>query len=313
MTDGEAARGPAAFGALGASVRDALSARGFETPTEPQRRAIPPLVAGEHGLVVAPTGSGKTETAMLPVLDALYGPEQFGIGALYVTPLRALNRDMRERLDWWGDRLDLEIDVRHGDTTDYRRQQQAEDPPDVLVTTPETLQAILTGKRLRRALEAVEHVVVDEIHELATSKRGAQLTVGLERLGELAGPYQRIGLSATVGDPGEIGRFLTGDRGCEVVEVDVGSNLDIDVRTPDVTAADETLANELVTSGGRQPRPDDRRDRHRQRGDTRLRQHPPDCRGARLAAEGTRHRPRYPPRFAGDGGPHRGRVGVQAG
>jgi ATP-dependent Lhr-like helicase len=247
MTDGETVSGASAFAALGASVRDALSERGFDTPTAPQRAAIPPLANGEHALVVAPTGSGKTETAMLPVFDALADEERFGIGALYVTPLRALNRDMRERLDWWAETLDLEVEVRHGDTTDYQRQQQADDPPDVLVTTPETLQAMLTGKKLRRALEDVEHVVVDEVHELAVSKRGAQLTVGLERLRELAGPFQRIGLSATVGDPEEVGRFLTGARGCEIVEVDAGKAFDVDVRCPAVTEVDERLARELVT------------------------------------------------------------------
>jgi ATP-dependent Lhr-like helicase len=161
----------AAFAELGSAVRAALSERGFSTPTEPQRRAIPPLVAGEHGLIVAPTGTGKTETAMLPVFDALEGTDRFGIGALYVTPLRALNRDMRDRLEWWGETLDLEVDVRHGDTTDYQRQKQAENPPDVLVTTPETLQAMLTGSKLRVALEGIDHVVVDEVHELAASKR----------------------------------------------------------------------------------------------------------------------------------------------
>jgi len=256
--------GAGAFTALGERVRAALSDRGFSTPTEPQRRAIPPLSAGRHGLVVAPTGTGKTETAMLPVFDALAGGgsdtpsapddqgssesgDRFGIGALYITPLRALNRDMRERLDWWGETLDLAVDVRHGDTTDYQRQQQANDPPDVLVTTPETLQAMLTGSKLRTALADVEHVVVDEVHELAASKRGAQLTVALERLREVAGPFQRIGLSATVGDPAEVGRFLTGDRGCEIIEVDVGSRLDVDVVRPEVTGADERLASELVT------------------------------------------------------------------
>ena len=247
MTDGESVTGVSAFAALGSTVRAALSERGFETPTAPQRAAIPPLADGDHALVVAPTGSGKTETAMLPVFDALADEERFGIGALYITPLRALNRDMRERLDWWAETLDLEVDVRHGDTTDYQRQQQANDPPDVLVTTPETLQAMLTGKKLRRALEDVNHVVVDEVHELAVSKRGAQLTIGLERLRELSGPFQRIGLSATVGDPAEVGRFLTGDRGCEIVEVDEGSTFDMDVRSPTVTEADEQLASELVT------------------------------------------------------------------
>jgi ATP-dependent Lhr-like helicase len=238
----------AAFAELGTAVRSALSERGFTTPTEPQRRAIPPLVDGRNGLIVAPTGTGKTETTMLPVFDALEGTDRFGIGALYVTPLRALNRDMRERLDWWGETIGLDVDVRHGDTTDYQRGKQADDPPDVLVTTPETLQAMLTGKKLRRALEDVEHVVVDEVHELAASKRGAQLTVGLERIRELSGPFQRIGLSATVGDPAEVGRFLTGDRGCSIVEVDVGSEIDIDVREPRITDEDERLANELMTN-----------------------------------------------------------------
>ncbi|MFB6165964.1 MAG: DEAD/DEAH box helicase [Haloarculaceae archaeon] len=238
----------AAFAELGDPVRTALSERGFQTPTEPQRRAISPLLAGEHGLIVAPTGTGKTETAMLPVFDALEGTDRFGIGALYITPLRALNRDMRDRLEWWGETLDVEVDVRHGDTTQYQRSKQADDPPDVLVTTPESLQAMLTGEKLRRALADVEHVVIDEVHELAASKRGAQLTVGLERLVEVSGPFQRIGLSATVGDPAEVGKFLTGDRGCEIVEVDVGSRLDVRVLEPEITDADERLASELMTN-----------------------------------------------------------------
>jgi len=263
MTDGERVTGPAAFTALGAGMREALSERGFDSPTAPQRRAIGPLSAGENALVVAPTGSGKTEAAMLPVFDALAGGEsetrgspdgragkgaaRFGIGALYVTPLRALNRDMQERLEWWGETLGLEVDVRHGDTTDYQRRKQADDPPDVLVTTPETLQAMFTGEKLRRALADVEHVVVDEVHELAVSKRGAQLAIGLERLRDLAGPFQRIGLSATVSDPAEIGRLLTGDRDCRIVEVDVSGSIHVSVRCPTVTDGDEALARRLVT------------------------------------------------------------------
>jgi len=241
-----------AFAHLGEDVRSALSKRGFETPTEPQRRAIPTLASGDHGLVIAPTGTGKTETAMLPVFDAIArkresGGVPFGISALYVTPLRALNRDMRDRLDWWADELGLDVDVRHGDTTQYQRGKQADDPPDVLVTTPETVQAMLTGEKLRRALSDVSHVVVDEVHELAASKRGAQMAIGLERVRELAEEFQCIGLSATVGDPEEVGRFLTGDRGCSIIEVDAGSNLDLRVTTPEITPEDERLAGRLMT------------------------------------------------------------------
>ncbi|UPM43958.1 DEAD/DEAH box helicase [Halocatena salina] len=241
------AGGVDAFTALDAPVRSVLSKRGFTTPTEPQRRALPVLATGSNALIVAPTGTGKTETAMLPVFDALVGTDRHGISALYVTPLRALNRDMQDRLEWWGGQLDLEIDVRHGDTTQYQRTKQADDPPDVLVTTPETLQAMLTGSKLRRALSDIEHVVVDEVHELAGSKRGAQLTLALERLRALAGSFQRIGLSATVGDPDTVGRFLTGNRACETVTINAGSALDVRVRTPEITAEDEQLAGQLLT------------------------------------------------------------------
>ncbi len=252
-----------AFTRLGSDVREALSDRGFSTPTEPQRRAIPPIAAGRNTLVLAPTGTGKTETAMLPVLDAIHdaraspGDEpREGISALYITPLRALNRDMMGRLEWWGDRLDVAVAVRHGDTTRYERSQQADDPPDVLITTPESLQAILTGSKMRIGLEDVAHVVVDEVHELASAKRGAQLTVGLERLRRVAGPFQRIGLSATVGSPEEVGRFLVGrgrrdpdrkgDRKFETVEVAAGSRTDVRVLDPEITERDSRLAGELA-------------------------------------------------------------------
>ncbi|MFD1641654.1 DEAD/DEAH box helicase [Halohasta litorea] len=265
MSSADAESGADAFSHLGETVRAALSDRGFSTPTEPQRRAIPPLASGRNTLVIAPTGTGKTETAMLPVFDAIGQHRERegstdGFCALYITPLRALNRDMRERLDWWGERLDIEIDVRHGDTTQYQRQKQANDPPDVLVTTPETLQAMLSGSKLRTALADVRHVIVDEVHELAASKRGAQLTVGLERLRLLSGAFQRIGLSATVGDPEAVAAFLTGsrvdapesetdaDRDFSVVEVDVGSRVEFSVIHPEITAEDDRLAGKLATT-----------------------------------------------------------------
>ena len=253
-----------AFAHLGSELREALSEQGFSTPTEPQREAIPPLADGKNALVLAPTGTGKTETAMLPVFNAIVDARDSpgdhpreGISALYITPLRALNRDMMDRLEWWGDRLDVEVAVRHGDTTQYERSKQAEDPPDVLITTPESLQAILTGSRMRVALADVDHVVVDEIHELASAKRGAQLTVGLERLRRVAGPFQRVGLSATVGSPDEVGRFLVGtgrrdrdregDREFDTVSVAAGTRTDVRVVDPEITDRDARLAGKLAT------------------------------------------------------------------
>ncbi|WP_280585935.1 DEAD/DEAH box helicase [Halorubrum sp. Boch-26] len=252
-----------AFAHLGSEVRAALSEQGFSTPTEPQREAIPPLAAGRNALVLAPTGTGKTETAMLPVFDAIVDARNSpgdqpreGISALYITPLRALNRDMMDRLEWWGDRLGVEVAVRHGDTTQYERSKQADDPPDVLITTPESLQAILTGSKMRVGLEDVAHVVIDEVHELASAKRGAQLTVGLERLRRVAGPFQRVGLSATVGTPEEVGKFLVGsgkrdldrpgDREFEIVEVAAGTRTDVRVLDPPITDRDAALAGELA-------------------------------------------------------------------
>ena len=241
-------QGADAFTQLDPALRSALSARGFSSPTAPQRAAIPTVAEGADTLVIAPTGTGKTESAMLPVLSRIVErDERFGISALLVTPLRSLNRDMLDRLQWWGEELDVDVEVRHGDTTRYQRSQQAEDPPDVLITTPETIQAMLTGSKLRVALEDLDHVVVDEIHELVGSKRGAQLTVALERLRALAGGSQRIGLSATVGAPDDVAGFLTGGRDCEVVDCGRQGRIDVTVRTPHVTDRDRELAGELAT------------------------------------------------------------------
>ena len=247
--EGEQSELSGAFREFSAPLQAAVTARGFTEPTEPQRKAVPHIAAGADTLVVAPTGTGKTEAAMLPIFDAIDPAD--GISALYITPLRALNRDMRERFEWWGEQLGLDVAVRHGDTSDYQRRQQAVDPPDVLITTPETVQILFTGKRLRAALEDVEHVVVDEIHELAAAKRGAQLTVAFERLRNHAGPFQRVGLSATVGDPAAVGAFLTGGRSVEIVTVAAGDRLEVTVRYPQPTAADDRLGGELLTDPAR--------------------------------------------------------------
>ncbi|NYT07305.1 MAG: DEAD/DEAH box helicase [Methanomicrobiales archaeon] len=214
---------------LDPKVRECIRKRGFAELSEIQSLALPQVQAGKHLILIAPTGTGKTESAMIPVLDALLKGRSAGFSALYITPLRSLNRDMLQRLSWWCTELGITVGVRHGDTTATERRKQALSPPELLITTPETLQALFMGKVLRKHLRNIRYVIVDEIHELAGGKRGAQLTVALERLAEYCGEFQRIGLSATVGNPGEMGRFLCGERDFSVVEVDVSKHLDISV------------------------------------------------------------------------------------
>lgn len=216
---------------LDARVKSCVVKRGFSELSEAQVQALPYILDGHNLVLIAPTGTGKTESAMLPVFNELVSsPSEKGIRALYITPLRSLNRDILSRMKWWCHELSLSIGVRHGDTTISERRKQALSPPDLLITTPETLQALFMGKRLRKHLATVRYVIVDEIHELAGSKRGAQLAVALERLHMYAGDFQRIGLSATIGNPDEIGRFLCGARPFTIVQVPIAKDLDISVK-----------------------------------------------------------------------------------
>ncbi|MDM7912966.1 MAG: DEAD/DEAH box helicase, partial [Methanotrichaceae archaeon] len=223
-----------------------LAEQSISEPTMPQVLAIPAILRGENVLLIAPTGTGKTEAAALPVFHKILTREREGIRAIYITPLRALNRDMLRRFQEWGEKLKVSVAVRHGDTGKTDRRRQALQPPDFLITTPETLQVMLTGKRLRKNLSTVKMVVVDEVHELASSKRGSQLAVLLERLVELAGDFQRVGLSATVGSPEEVARLLAGTRRrCKVVRADVERSNDFRVVSPQPTRADFALAGQL--------------------------------------------------------------------
>src|SRR3984957_2897057 len=221
-------------------------------PTDPQMKLSPLVMSGRNALLMAPTGTGKTEAAFLPILDNIIRNELArtkGIKLLYITPLRALNRDMLERMKWWCKRFDIRLGVRHGDTTSAERASQSMVPPDILITTPETLQAMLTGRRIREALGSLRWVVVDEVHELAEDKRGSQLSIALERLKRTSGrPFQIIGLSATVGSPETIAKFLVGASGeCDVVRVPVEKSLELTVSRPEPTADDRVLAEAIFT------------------------------------------------------------------
>ncbi len=238
------------FSLLSSPLKRAIQEKGFSEPTEAQSKAIPPIMTGKNVLLIAPTATGKTESALLPVLDTVIKAEREpGIKVLYITPLKALNRDMLERLQWWCKRLDLRLGMRHGDTTTRERKAQAVVPPDILITTPETLQAILPGRIMRQHLAAVKWVIVDEVHELAIDKRGSQLALALERLRYLKdGDFQVIGLSATIGSPDRVAKFLVGtERACEIINVSVSRLVQVEVYYPKADSDDYKLAEELYT------------------------------------------------------------------
>jgi ATP-dependent Lhr-like helicase len=242
------------FDLLAKPVRKALALLGFSEPTLPQTMAFPPILEGKNVLLIAPTGTGKTEAVLLPVFSKLIEQQQVeeetGIKVIYITPLRALNRDMLKRLTFWSQQLGVTVEVRHGDTETKIRRKQARQPPQLLVTTPETLQAILPGSQMRRHLSSVQYVIVDEVHELAESKRGVQLTLALERLFEVTQrEFQRVGLSATVGNPAEVAKFIAGtDRAISIVQAVLAKNYSYSVVSPVPTETDYELAGKLETS-----------------------------------------------------------------
>jgi ATP-dependent Lhr-like helicase len=223
-------------------IRRLIVQKGFQTLTEPQIETIPKILEGKNVLLISPTATGKTESAILPILNLLIQmPDRRpGIKVLYVTPLRALNRDLLGRLQWWCNNLDIKLAVRHGDTETKERTRQSRSPPDVLITTPETLQAVLTGWLLRQHLRQLRWVVIDEVHEMADSKRGSQLSLALERLRIIANnDFQMIGLSATIGSPEEVAQFLVGNkRSVEIVKVPVSREMQLRIIFPKALSTD---------------------------------------------------------------------------
>ncbi len=238
------------FDLLVKPVRRLVEQRGFSKPTEPQQKTIPLVLAGKNVLLISPTATGKTEAAFLPILSALLQQQgEPGIKVLYITPLRALNRDMLERFEWWCNNLDIKLAVRHGDTETKERVRQSRSPPDLLITTPETLQAILSGWIMRQHLQRVQWVVIDEVHEMADSKRGSQLALALERLRAMIGrDFQMVGLSATIGSPDKVAQFLVGNgRSVEIIRVPVARMIRLKVLFPTPDDEDLRLSTQLFT------------------------------------------------------------------
>ena len=187
---------------------------GFKQLTQIQIKAVPIIYQKKDTLVIAPTGSGKTECSVIPIFSHIKQSKKLGkIKAIYVTPLRALNRDVFRRIVRYAEKDGLTIEIRHGDTPQSTRKKISNNPPDVLITTPETLVILLTQKKMLDALSELEWIVLDEVHELLGNERGSQLTISLERLQlNSKSELTRIGLSATIGNPEEAGKFVVGTK-----------------------------------------------------------------------------------------------------
>ncbi|HMJ91669.1 MAG TPA: DEAD/DEAH box helicase [Candidatus Acidoferrum sp.] len=231
----------------------------FTDPTPAQAAAWPLIEAGKNVLIVSPTGTGKTFAAFLSVLNELAVLHQAGklkhtIYCIYVSPLRALSYDLEKNLneplkEIFGENSPIRVGLRSGDTTQNERQKQFTRPPHILLTTPESLAILLSQERWLPHLSSVRWLIIDEIHALAENKRGAHMSISLERLSNVppascradapdpAGcrghVMQRIGLSATVAPLNEVAQFLVGThRECEIVDVSASKRVDLRVYSP---------------------------------------------------------------------------------
>ncbi|MGP6293968.1 ATP-dependent helicase [Caldiplasma sukawensis] len=242
----------------------------YSSFTEPQRLVIPLIHQGKNVLVSSPTGTGKTLTGFLSIINELFlkardNKLEDEIFCLYVSPLKALandiNKNLQEPLSEIYELADtkklkipkINVAVRSGDTDQKERQKMLKKPPHILITTPESFALALTAPKFREKFKNLRYVIVDEIHEISSSKRGSMLSANLERLQEINSNFVRIGLSATQAPLDKIANFLCGfeedtPRPCEIIDIDLKKQLDLMTITPveDLTTANFQVANEKM-------------------------------------------------------------------
>jgi ATP-dependent Lhr-like helicase len=242
----------------------------YDTLTVPQKKVIPLIHMGENVLVSSPTGTGKTLTGFLAIINELFLKSKEdvltdNIECVYISPLKALANDINRNLNEPLTEIyalasekkmelpKIRVGVRSGDTSQNDRQKMLKKPPHILITTPESLALALTAPKFKEKFTSVKYVIIDEIHEISSSKRGTLLSLNLERLEEISPGFIRIGLSATQAPLDKIANFLCGysegiARRCQIIDVDLKRGLDLETITPvdDLTTAGFEVANERM-------------------------------------------------------------------
>ncbi|QKQ99816.1 DEAD/DEAH box helicase [Metallosphaera tengchongensis] len=216
-----------------------LRSLGYNDLTSIQKLAIPSIIKGFHTLVIAPTGYGKTEAAIIPIFYSMFMKRPKKISALYVTPLRALNRDLELRLKRLAEAFEIKVGTRHGDNSRKERKDVVLNPPDLLLTTPETLLYLIVDRRMKQLFRNIRWVVIDELQEMLDEKRGYELSVVLQRLKRLSNDrIQFIGLSATISDVDIAKAYLSLNEDVEVVKVDGRKDTEISIEIPEPSQDD---------------------------------------------------------------------------
>ncbi|MGE5862909.1 MAG: DEAD/DEAH box helicase [Nitrososphaerales archaeon] len=214
-------------------VIDQFNKFGFPVLTSIQTLGLKVIVRDYDSLLVAPTGSGKTEAAIVPIIKLIsLNKKENGIKAIYVTPLRALNNDVLRRIVRYAEEENLTIEIRHGDTSAKNKKKITDNPPDILITTPESLSVLLTISNIIKSFQALKWIVIDEVHELVPNERGSHLSLSIEHLQALSThKLTRIGLSATLGNLKEAGSFVAGtERKCAILQDKSMRQYDLDVK-----------------------------------------------------------------------------------
>ena len=219
---------------LGNKIRALMKMRGWSRLSQAQMLSIPYIAKGYNTLVIAPTGYGKTEAAILPILDALSTNGYKPVAVLYITPLKALINDLASRIEWWASKLGVSVARKHGDVPQSEKARRLRKVPHIMILTPESLEIDLDwDSRFRRHYKNLQWIIVDEIHELVASKRGAQLSILLERLRRYVGrDFQVIGLSATVENPDRVARMIFGSsrRPSIIISPQIERDIELHVR-----------------------------------------------------------------------------------